>query len=229
MPSIGRREALLFGGSALLCAATPFAAQAAAGSRALTLYRDGSEIGSKTVSVRREGDTVAVETSIDIRVAILGITAYRYKLRADETWRGGELMRLRAETNDNGEAHFARADREGGALRIEGSVFSGVAGGSPATTSYWSPEFLNRPVWISTQDGRLLNVTATRLGATQFETGAGPVEATRWRIGGDLTDLYLYYDAAGEWLGTEFPARGEMARFVATARNPALTPLWVNA
>lgn len=225
--TFSRRDAITWGGALALAWAAP--ARAAAGSRQLALYRDGSEIGGKSVSVLRDGSAVEVETRIDIAVKILGITAYRYTLIARETWLRGALQTLRAETDDNGTAHFARADRRGGALLIEGSAFAGPAPDDSATTSYWSPAFLDRPVWISTQDGRLLNVTATNLGAVDFPSAAGTVAATRWRIGGDLTDLFLYYDAAGEWLGTEFPARGATARFVTTARGPALTPLWVNA
>jgi hypothetical protein len=223
--SCTRRTAIL-GVAAFGLAAGP--AWSSAGTRRLALFRAGDEIGDKTVSVHRDGDAVEVETRIDIAVSLLGVRVYRYSLAARETWRGGALQRLRAETNDNGAAHFARADRVGGQLVVEGSVYAGPAPDDAATTSYWSPAFLERPVWVSTQDGRLLNVRVTNLGRTEFPAEGG-VTATRWRIGGDLTDVFLYYDAAGEWVGTEFPARGETARFVATARGPALTPLWVEA
>ena len=72
-------------------------------------------------------------------------------------------------------------------------------------------------------------MTASNLGAADFSTPAGAIATTRWRIGGDLTDLFLYYDQSGEWVGTEFPARGETATFAVTARGPSLTSLWVDA
>lgn len=224
---LSRRHAFLGAGALVLGWVGP--ARASAGSRQLTLTRAGTEIGSKSVSVQRDGGRVEVETRIDIAVKLLGLTVYRYRLVARETWGDGTLQRLRAETDDNGSAHFANADRVDGALRVEGSAFSGDVPGNPGTTSYWSPAFLDRPAWISTQDGRLLNVTATNLGPATFPTPTGGISATRWRIGGDLTDLFLYYDATGEWVGTEFPARGETARFAVSARGPALTPLWVDA
>lgn len=225
--ALTRRATLL--GAAALAIAGAAPALASTGTRRLDLLRDGNRIGDKSVSVTRDGNRVDVETRIAITVKLLGITAYRYSLQARESWVGGQLQTLRAETNDNGTAHFARAERRGGVLRVDGSEFSGEVGGLPATTSYWSPAFLERPVWISTQDGRLLDVRASNQGVVQFPTANGPVSATRWEISGDLTGLMLYYDAAGEWLGTEFPARGTTARFVTTARGPSLTPLWVNA
>jgi hypothetical protein len=225
--AFSRRE-VMAGAAALVLAGTA-PALASTGTRRLDLFRDGSRIGDKAVTVSRDGNRVEVQTRIAIEVKILGITAYRYGLNARESWVGGQLQTLRAETNDNGTAHFARAERRGGVLRVDGSAFSGEVGGLPATTSYWSPAFLERPVWISTQDGRLLNVRVANRGAVSFPTAGGTVPATRWEVSGDLTGLSLYYDASGEWLGTEFPARGATARFVTTARGPSLTPLWVNA
>lgn len=225
-----RRLVLTLGAAAAALAVAPSGAMAgASGSRDLTLYRGETEIGRKRVAVRREGDEVFVSTDIAIDAKLLGITVYSYRLAAREKWLRGSLVSLDAETDDNGTPQFARASRVDGALRVEGSAYSGPVSGEPATTSYWSPAFLERPVWISTQDGRLLDVTARNLGQTRYPTAAGEVAATRYAIGGDLQDLFLYYDAAGEWLGTEFPARGQTARFVAEARGPALTPLWVKA
>lgn len=226
--SLSRRDVFL-GAAALACAGAGPALAATDGSRRLTLTRSGREIGSKSVAVRRDGATVEVRTRIEIAVVALGFTAYRYRLAAHEVWRDGALQRLRAETDDDGVAGYVEADRSGGALRVEGSKFAGEVPGNPGTTSYWSPACLERPVWISTQDGRPLIVTAADRGGVGFATPAGVVPARRWEIGGDLTDMFLYYDDAGEWLGAEFPARGETARFAVSARGPSLTPLWVDA
>ncbi len=206
-----------------------FPAGAATGARSMALLRAGSRIGSKTVRVRQSSAEVAVETNIDIDVRLVGLPLYRYKLLASEVWVGGELASLRSRTDDNGTAHFVDATREGDRVRVAGSAFSGTVSGNPATTSYWSPAFLERSTWISTQDGRPLSVTALRSGSTDFPTLGGTIEATRWKIGGDIDGLELFYDRSGEWVGSEFPARGETARFVTAERGAALTPLWANA
>jgi hypothetical protein len=226
-----RRDAILGGAAAVTLAALPgftLPAAAATGTRRLELYRGGSRIGEKEITVRRDGDTVTVTTGIAIAVRVLGLTAYRYTLESREIWENGQLARLDARTNDDGTAHFARAERSGDGLSIEGSEYRGTVAGTPATTTYWSPAFLERPVWISTQDGRPWRVQAQAAGTEPFPTAAGSVNATRWRVRGDL-DLDLFYDGAGEWVGTEFEARGETARFVLASRGAALRPLWGNA
>jgi hypothetical protein len=223
-----RRDAMFGGIAAATLAVLPVSTLAATGTRRLELYRGSSRIGEKQVSVRRDGDTVTVTTDIAIAVRILGLTAYRYALESREVWANGRLMQLDARTNDDGTEHFARAERSGDGLAIEGSEYSGTVAGNPATTTYWSPAFLERPVWISTQDGRPWQVRAEAVGTEPFPTASGSVQATRWRVGGGLA-LDLFYDGAGEWVGTEFDARGETARFVLASRGAALRPLWGNA
>jgi hypothetical protein len=219
----------MFGGvAAVALAALPVPTLAATGTRRLELYRGSSRIGDKQITVRRDGDTVTVTTDIAIAVRVLGLTAYRYTLESREVWENGRLASLDARTNDDGTAHFARAERSGDGLAIEGSEYSGTVAGNPATTTYWSPAFLERPVWISTQDGRPWQVRAQAVGMEPFPTAAGSVNATRWRVRGGL-ELDLFYDGAGEWVGTEFDARGETARFVLASRGAALRPLWGNA
>lgn len=223
------RRDLLIGLGALTIAGIQPAA-ASTGTRSFALFRGDDRIGGQTITVRRAGSEVAVDVDIDIAVRILGLPAYRYSLQSSETWVGGELARLEARSNDNGTAHFARATRDGDGLEIEGSEFAGRVNGRPATTTYWTPAFLDRQVWISTQDGRPFRIAAANAGAETVPTadGAG-LAATRWRIGGELAGLDLFYDGAGEWVGSEFEARGETARFLVEARGAALAPLWVPA
>ncbi len=228
--SLSRRTTLFGAASLALAAALPAVpAFAAAGSRRMDLYRADDRIGEKVITVRRNGNVVDVTTRTRIEVKLLGVTAYAYALDASERWVDGRLVALDARSNDNGADAFARATREGDALRVEGSQFSGLVPGNPATTSYWSPAFLERRTWISTQDGRPMNVSAQRQGSVSYPSAGGAVPAERWTVGGDLAGLELFYDGAGEWIGTAFPARGEIARFVTAERGGALTPLWVNA
>jgi hypothetical protein len=223
-----RRDVLIGAGALVLAGTLP--AAGSSGTRRFALFRGDDRIGGKSVSVQRSGDEVEVDVAIDIAVRILGLPAYRYTLQSSETWVGGSLVRLEGQSNDNGRAHFARAVRNGDALDVEGSEFTGRVNGQPATTSYWTPAFLDRSVWISTQDGRPWRITATNAGSETVPGANGQgIAATRWRIRGELDGLDLFYDAAGEWIGSEFEARGETARFLVETRGAALTPLWVPA
>jgi hypothetical protein len=218
------RRIFIAGGAALALTASASRGQTAA--RTFTLFHGNSRIGSQNVSVTRQGDGVDVRIGVDVAVRLFGLTVYRYSLNAQERWQGGRLERLVADTDNNGGRSAVRASRDGDALAVEGTRFSGRVVGNPATTSYWSPAFLEREIWIDLEDGRPRRVTTQRLGTGRFPAGTGSVEAARWRIGGDIAPIDLFFDGAGEWVGSEFQARGETARFVLAERGGALTRLW---
>ena len=152
------------GGTFAACVVTARAAEAASATATATrrfdLFRGAARIGRQSVTVARSGSQVTVKVDIDISVRIVGVAIYRYTLASSEVWDSGRLMRLDAVTNDNGSRQVAAGRRESGRLAIEGSGYSGALGGNPGTTTYWSPAFLKRPVWISTQDAKPLSVTA---------------------------------------------------------------------
>ena len=102
-------------------------------------------------------------------------------------------------------------------------LFDGPEGA--ATTTYWTPEFLERGTWISTQTGRPLAVSVAQAGSAEIPGPDGPLTARRWQVSGDI-DLALFYDDRGEWMGSAFDAGGETARFRALSAAPALAPLW---
>ncbi len=210
-------------GAALL---VPRSAWADSRTRRFRIYRGGSEIGAQTITVTRADGRVEVAVDVDIAVRVLGIPAYRYTLETREQWQDGRLMRLDSECNDNGSAEFARARREGDALDIEGSQFSGTVRGALATTTYWTPEFLDRSLWLSTQDGTPFEVGARDNGMADYPTESGTVRARHWSVTGDLAGLELFYDSAGEWVGNRFDAEGETAEYRVAERGGALAELW---
>lgn len=219
------RRAVLAGGLAGgLVAALPRRALAAGGERRFEVLRDGDPIGEQVTSVARDGEALEVSVRVRILVKVLGIGAYRYELDRRERWEGGALVSLDGETNDDGERQVARVRREGGRLVSSGS-WSGEIPEGAATTTYWTPEFLERGTWISTQTGRPLAVSVAQAGSAEIPGPDGPLTARRWQVSGDI-DLALFYDDRGEWMGSAFDAGGETARFRALSAAPALAPLW---
>jgi hypothetical protein len=224
---LSRRDVMLTGAALALCPGA-VAAQAARATRELALYRGGVHIGTQSLAVRRDGEEVGVDIALDIAVRMFGLTVYRHTVEARELWRSGRLVSAEAATNANGRRTSMRAGRDGDAVAVDGSAFTGRVGGNPATTSYWSPAFLSRGVWIDLADGRPRRVTARNLGVERFPTLSGAVEAARWRIGGEVDPVDLFFDAGGEWVGNEFEAEGEIARFVVAGQGASLTALWVD-
>jgi hypothetical protein len=208
------RRAFLAGSATAL--ASPAFASATA-NRTFRIIRDGSDIGTHTLDASLTPDGFQIDITIRIAVKILGVTAYRYELDNREIWKGGQLVSLSSQVNDDGTDDFAKASRRDGKLMIEGSAYSGPASSDLVTTSYYTKAFHSRTPWISTQTGTLLKV--------QIGTG----KAGDWvSVTGDL-ETNLQYDANGEWVGCEFDAGGETATYEVVRGSGSIGALWAEA
>lgn len=208
------RRGLLIGAAALAAAPPALAAESA--SRRFRILRNGSDIGRHALDARLTEDGFSIGIDIDIRVRVLGITAYRYTLTNREVWKDGRLVSLESRTDDDGTRERATVTREGDRLAIDGTGYSGTAPLEAVTTSYYTTRFHDRRPWISTQSGKPLSVS---IAARSDE---------RFKVTGDLTTL-LIYDDRGEWVGCEFDAGGEPARYELADGTGAIAALWAQA
>jgi hypothetical protein len=213
------------GASALLPAAVRAAARA---ERRFTILRDGSDIGRHVIGLSREGDRLFLSVDVEIVVRVLGIAAYRYEMRNREVWAGDRLLSIDSAVNDDGRRKTVRASREAsGALIVASDFYNGPAPDDAATTTYFTPDFLGRGSWISTDSGELYTMRTARAGAAEVETKAGAVAADRWTAtNGSDFDVELFYDRRGEWASIAFDAGGEPARYVADDLTDSFAAVW---
>ncbi|WP_340109207.1 DUF6134 family protein [Pikeienuella sp. HZG-20] len=221
------RRALIAGVGAGLAAPAAFAAgETAGGARRYTILRGGAVVGSHTHDVRLDADgRVQVAIDIEMKIKVLGITAYRYEMANRETWAGGRLLRMDSATNDDGDQDYARVKPAGDMLEIDGSAHQGAVAGDAASTTYWTPAFLKRKLWINSQTGVPIAVTAARIADGGVDAPFGRIATQRWTVTGENLDITLHY-ANEEWVSVEFDAGGEPAQYIPDAMGPAFAPLW---
>ncbi len=225
--TLDRRNLLLGAGAVALGSALPRTAIASTSvERRFDILRKSSKLGTQRLRVSRAGDQLEVLVDIKIDVRLLGLPLYKYTMSNREVWSRGRLVSMVSDTNDNGTKEYVRAERSTGGISVKGSGYEGVISGTPATTTYWTKAFLKRPVWINTQNGEPMNVPVRKRGAEAFPFRTGQISANRYDCRGDLDTLDLFYDANDEWIGNQFIARGETARFVTSSFGGAMAPLW---
>lgn len=212
-----QRRQFMVGATAAACLATP-ALAASSAKRAFRILRDGDDIGPHTLDAVLTGNGFEIAIDIKIAVKVLGITAYRYTLSNREIWKGGTIVSVKSQVNDDGTKDSSTVTRQGEKLVVEGSRYSGDAPFAAATTSYFTPKTLDRTPWISTQSGMLLPIKTKPI--------AG--RASWWQVSGGL-DTALGYDDRGEWTGCEFDAGGETATYEITSQSGAIAALWNEA
>lgn len=217
-----RRRDVLAGGIALgATVMTPIGAAQAAGAarREFRILRDGSDIGRHVVAAEMTAAGFEVAINIDLRIKVLGITAYRYSLANREVWAKGRIVSVEGETDDDGDRNHARIRAAGDVLEIDGSAYSGTAPADAVTTSYFARPFIQRRPWISTQSGMPLDIDVAALPHDRLEG---------WAVRGDM-ETELFYDARGEWIGCAFDAGGSVASYEVIEDTGAIAALWAQA
>ncbi len=189
---------------------------ATSASRSFRIIRDGSDIGTHTLSATKGPNGFEIDITIRIAVKLLGITVYRYEMDNREVWSGGKLQSIQSRVNDDGTDDFVTARRENGKLMIDGSSFTGEAPDGIVTTSYYNKAFLDRRPWMSTQSGRLLSISVAKGGPSAY------------KVSGDLVTT-LEYDERGEWINSRFDAGGEAAFYEITGQSGLIGELWASA
>lgn len=173
---------------------------------AFKAMRNGSELGSHAIRFTASPDELRVEIEIDYAVKLGFITAFRYRLRAQEIWRDGVPVQLRADTNNNGKPEFMQASRTSEGLVVEGTRPKRyVAPAGTVLCAHWNRAQLSVPS-INPQDGSLLRFTVTNRGPAKVADTAGQLRAcTRHAMVG-ANSIDLWYDADDIWTALQATA-----------------------
>jgi hypothetical protein len=180
------------------------------------VLRNGQPFGRHVVVFRRTGDTLTVETDIDLKVMIGPITAYQYIHDATETWIGGALDRVEARTKKDGRWRSLAARAVAGGLDIAGAAFRGVLPRPVIPSSHWNIEQMAQSAMLSTETGEMLDMTVIDQGVETVRTGSGDIRARRFLVKSDL-DAYFWYDDRGRWVKCAFTAEGSKVEYVLRA------------
>jgi hypothetical protein len=133
---------------------------------------------------------------------------------AEELWRDGWLYGLDSRTRVGGRRHRVTLARDDEVLRgtRDGHAFS--VSGYVVPSSLWHPETPRLPALLDSVTGRLRTIRGLRgprervTLAAAGPAGSGPetrIEATRWRLGGELP-RELWYDDGGRLARVRFAA-----------------------
>jgi len=191
----------------LLSAAALFsssAAQAAPMAETLrfAVMRDGQQIGTNTIELRRNGSETTVQMMTQVQVKIAFVTVYRFEQTETERWVGGKLMALSAVTNDNGTRHRVKATRTNDRLTIEADGKTTEVAGNTIPASLWNPLLLEKTVAFNPQDGTMMPIAVTDRGVDQLVV-QGRAKRTRHYVINSTFPQDVWYDDARQLVKVE--------------------------
>lgn len=170
--------------------------------------RDGSKIGTHRLEFHRDNGALNVDIDIELRVGLGPLTLFRYEHTNATQWEAGQLVRMDAKTNDDGDEHRVEVRRDGeGKLIIRTDGAETKADGDLLPSTYWMRATVEQSRLLNTQTGEIGTVEIESLGTRTVETPDGPVEAEGYELTGDL-EARTWYDAQGRWVKLAFEARG---------------------
>jgi len=168
-----------------------------------SVWRSGSEIGKHTVDFARDGDTLRVESRVELVVRLLGIPVFRYKYAAEERWRRDALFGLAVKINNDGSPIVVDAERAGDKLDVKGTNGSFVLPGAIMPTTHWDMRIVHENEVLNTTNGKPDHVDVVKGKVERIATANGTIDATHYVYTGDL-QAEVWYDAEGHWVKLRF-------------------------
>jgi hypothetical protein len=177
----------------------------ASGVSHFTLLRNGSPLGSYNLRFESCEDGLHVVTRVDVIYRLAFITLYRFEQDRNELWRDGRLVSLETRTNDDGDRFALTAWATDDGVQVNGRSFDGFVPADIMPTGFWDIRTVQRKQLLNSENGSLLDISATQIGEETVTAWGRPVRATHYRIDGD-TEKDLWYDETGIWVGLRMTA-----------------------
>ncbi len=208
-----QRRQFLAAGAALACVRPAHAAATngipASGALAFRVCRNGSEIGTHTLTFSRRDSVLTVRIEADFRVHFGPITFYRYHHQGVEQWRDGSFAALETHTNDNGTSFDVHAARTGSGVKIRATNLADqLVPPDTMPLTHWAVALADaRTKLFNPQTGALLAETLLTSGPCTVALADGArIPATRVALAGaapiddfyDTRELWAALDAIGK-------------------------------
>ncbi len=151
------------------------------------ILRNGDQIGTTTMQIRRDGTATVAETKVHIRVKIGFVTLYRYDQTQTEHWADGHFVSLVATTDDNGTAHevYAQAGHDAVSVEADGeSTRNSPPRYDPRQPVEPRASPAEQYCALNAQDGSILKSHAVDRGEDQLRLAGRSIRARHYSIEG---------------------------------------------
>lgn len=170
------------------------------------VWRADKRIGTHRVTFTKNGGAIIADSRFDIRITVLGLPVYRYGYRSEGTWHDGQLQRLHARTDDDGNTNTVDAERRGDLMTVKGGDVQSVAPAGIFPTTHWNPGVIGARQVLNTITGHVNTVGMTLRGTGPVATADGPRMARHYTYTGEL-ETEVWYDMDGRWVKMRFNGR----------------------
>ena len=179
-------------------------------------------IGTYTNIVDKEGPNATVKTNLNVRVKVLGISAYSQSADRVEKWNDGRLVYLHSTTTTNGKPMEVDGVAQGDHLQITTTKGTQEAPATAKVSNPWSPAVLNGNMIITPDDGTVSRMQISGPQGTSVQAGGTSEAAKEYTI--DLPDLkkqyQVWFDDSGTPVKFDMIGDGSTVTFTLQSKTP---------
>jgi hypothetical protein len=168
------------------------------------VYLDDTPVGYHrfTLTETAAGRELRSEARFDVK--LLMFTAYSYRHKATESWRGDCLTGLEASTDDNGDSTAVRGVLETGRFRLTTNRTQIDLPACVMTFAYWHPDMIAQKRLLNPQTGEYTAVTISSQGEEKIAVKGVERAARRYRLDAGKVQIDLWYGTEDRrWLALD--------------------------
>ena len=174
------------------------------------VYLDDKPVGVHRVIVDNTAGEKRVQVEAQFDIKFLAFTAYKYRHRADETWRNGCIAELETRTNDNGKMLTVDAQQGPQGLLVKTGEESTSLGGCVRTFAYWDPVLLRSQRLLNTQTGEYEQASLRQLDNKPLSFKGREYGSRRYVLSVDgKADIELWYAPDDSWQALQTTVSGD--------------------
>jgi hypothetical protein len=196
-------RAIVVGVGALLFTMGTLAAEPGAETLKFAVVRNGSQIGTHVIEMRRNGSEISVDQTTQIAVKIVFVTAYHFEQTAHERWVNNRVTAMDSVTNDNGTEHKFTVHAKGNVLMVDADGKSSQVSATILPAALWNVALVKQTTALNPRDGSLMQITVTDEGVDNLVVNGRPTKAHHYEIKGPFTQ-YAWYDDQGTLVQAQF-------------------------
>ncbi len=150
------------------------------------IVRGNDKIGTDTVDIERQNDTTTVKVKTDVSVKVMFIEAYRYEHSCDETWKNGQLVAFKSQTNDNGTKHAINVTAAPDKLSMDADGKHTDLPKSAVPASLWGKDAIHQFDVFDPDTGKRMSLKVTDLGEETLTIHGTPRQTHHYKIADTL-------------------------------------------
>jgi hypothetical protein len=179
----------------------------------------GGHVGHHRVKFSRESDLLTVDIDIRLQVKVLFFGVFGYVQQVQEVWRGDQLVRMRAETDDDKRQDVVEAELTPNGQLATTSTRLGLKmlpGHLWPASCVWKASSVGHEGFLDLTRGNIRPTKIRYIGQERFKVLGQERMARRYAIK-SRRELEALYGLDGDWLGLEWSEYGFSASYVRVA------------